>query len=166
MSTERSRPVTVLVVAPHPDDESLGCGGTLLRHLAQGDVVHWLIVTNMSTASGFAADAVERRQVEITQVAQAYGFAGVDNLQLPPAQLDTLPKGELVRAIGAVIAKVAPQIVYVPFRGDAHSDHGIVFDAVAACTKWFRHPSIRRVLSYETLSETDSALQVQATAFA
>lgn len=79
----------VLVVAPHPDDETLGCGGTLLRHVTNGDAVHWLIVTDMRTEHGFSDAQVSQRQAEIQKVAAAYGFTKVHNLGLPPAKLDT-----------------------------------------------------------------------------
>lgn len=156
---------TILVVAPHPDDETLGCGGTLLRHVAKGDQVHWLIATDMRIGHGFPQVAVNRRQAEIQKVAAAYGFSKIYNLGLPPARLDTLPKGNLVEVIGQVIKEVSPTIVYLPFRGDVHTDHAAVFDAVASCTKWFRYPSIRRVLCYETLSETDFSLNPEGMKF-
>lgn len=156
---------TILVVAPHPDDETLGCGGTLLRHVAKGDQVHWLIVTDMRTEHGFPQAGVNRRQAEIQKVAAAYGFSKIYNLGLPPARLDTLPKGNLVEVIGQVIKEVSPTIVYLPFRGDVHTDHAAVFDGVASCTKWFRYPSIRRVLCYETLSETDFSLNPEGMKF-
>jgi N-acetylglucosamine malate deacetylase 1 len=60
-----------------------------------------------------------------------------------------------------VFKEFAPDEVLLPHRGDVHSDHRVVFDAAAACTKWFRYPSVRRVLAYETLSETDFALPPQ-----
>lgn len=148
----------VLVVAPHPDDETLGCGGTLLHHVCRGDEVYWLIVTDMSVNCGFSELQVIERQEEIQRVSQAYGFTGVYNLKLPPAELDGFPKGKLVSLIGKIINEVSPEIVYLPYRNDVHTDHRIVFDAVVSCSKWFRYPSIRRVLCYETLSETDFGL--------
>lgn len=149
---------TILVVAPHPDDETLGCGGTLLRHVAAGDQVHWLIATAMSADQGFSAERIAGREAEIEAAARHYGFAGTHRLGLPTTRLDVLPKGDMVAKVSAVFHAVQPHTVYLPFRGDAHSDHAAVFDACAACTKWFRHPSVRRVRVYETLSETDSAL--------
>ena len=155
----------ILIAAPHPDDETLGCGGTLLRHIANGDEVHWLIVTDMSRESGFSELQVSKRQREIQKVFETYRFAEVHNLKFPPAGLDTLPKGELISAIGQVIKKVMPEIVYLPYRGDVHTDHAVVFDAVVSCTKWFRYPFIRRTLCYETLSETDFGLNPEARGF-
>ena len=156
---------TVLIVAPHPDDETLGCGGAILRHVENGDQVHWLIVTDMNTEYGHAAVAVRQRQMEIQKVLAAYRFSKVHNLGLPPARLDTLPKGDLVQAMARVIKEISPEVVYLPFRGDVHSDHAAVFDAAATCTKWFRYPSIRRVLCYETLSETDFGLNPEGAKF-
>ena len=155
----------VIIVAPHPDDETLGCGGTVLKHVAAGDEVHWLILTDVAEQYGFTPDRVASRTREIQRIAAFYGFAATHNLALSPARLDTLPRGELVAKIAAVFSSVMPHVVYLPFRGDVHSDHGIAFDAVASCTKWFRYPSVQRVLAYETLSETEQGL-IPAAGFA
>lgn len=105
---------TVLVIAPHPDDETLGCGGTLLRHIANGDTVHWLIVTDMQTEYGFSEAQVNRRQTEIRNVAAAFSFSKVYNLGFPPTKLDTLPICDLVSSIGWVIKDIFPTIVISP----------------------------------------------------
>jgi len=149
----------VLVLAPHPDDETLGAGGTLLRAARSGRPVHWLIATKMRAEDGWPADKMQKREAEIKAVAEAYGFAGVHILPFPAARLDTLPTGDLVAAIGKIVREVAPEIILLPHRGDAHSDHAAVHDAGAACAKWFRYPSVRWTLVYETLSETDAAVQ-------
>lgn len=145
----------ILCVAPHPDDETLGCGGTLLRHRADGDDIHWLIVTAMSEELGYSPEQIKTRDKEITVVAEAYGFAKVTQLGLPAARLDTFPLGDIITAVGEAFESIKPETVYLPFPGDAHSDHRVTFDAVSACCKWFRYSSVRRVVAYETLSETD-----------
>ncbi len=145
---------SVIVIAPHPDDETLGCGGTLLRHKAEGDKVHWLIVTGMSSKLGFPEERVKARASEIDKVADSYGFDSVHNLNLPSSGLDQIPLSEIIAAISSVFKVVKPNIIYLPHRGDAHTDHRVVFDAASACTKWFRYRHVNRVLSYETLSET------------
>jgi LmbE family N-acetylglucosaminyl deacetylase len=152
--------VNILVVAPHPDDEILGCGGTLLRRAADGANVGWLIVTGISEQNGSSAEQVSRRDAEIAKVAAAIGFTEVFNLRLPTARLDTLPIAELIDKVSAVFKSFKPEEIFLPHRSDAHSDHRIVFDAAAACTKWFRYPFVRRVLAYETVSETESGLDV------
>ena len=149
----------ILVVAPHADDESLGCGGTILRHISEGDEVHWLLVTGMSESSGFSEKQMKTRQKEITKVHALYGFTDRHELNLPPAALETLAKGEIVSAVSNIIKKVKPEVVYTVYRNDAHSDHEIVFDAVMSSTKSFRYPFVKRVLVYETISETDFGMK-------
>lgn len=144
----------VLVVAPHPDDETLGCGGALLRHADAGDAVHWLIATAMTEAGGFGAGRIRERAAEIEAVAHAYRMTGVHPLGFPTARLDAHPLHELVTAASAVVEKIAPEVVYLPHPGDAHSDHRRAFEMCASALKWFRQPSVREVLGYETLSET------------
>lgn len=148
----------ILVVAPHPDDETLGAGGLLLRARAAGRPIHWLIVTGITTEQGWPAEKVARRETEIDAVAKAFGFAGVHRLDLPSAKLETLPLGEVIGGIGKIVNTVKPEVILVPHRGDAHSDHHVVHAAATACAKWFRYPSVRWTLVYETLSETDAGL--------
>lgn len=156
-----------LVVAPHPDDEVLGCGGTLLRRVAEGGTVGWLIVTSISEAAGWSPERVARRAEEIARVAEGLGIAPehVFPLGFAPSELDRLGAAPLVAAAGAVFRDFAPEEVFVPFPGDAHSDHRLAFEMTSACTKWFRYPSVRRVLAYETPSETDFGIDPRAAAF-
>jgi LmbE family N-acetylglucosaminyl deacetylase len=147
-----------LVVAPHPDDEILGCGGTLLRRKAEGGTLGWLIVTGMTAEAGWPIDRIQQRNDEIKTVAGMIGFDEVFNLGLPPAGLDALPLGDLVSSFSEVFKSFAPEEVFVPHHGDVHSGHRVTFDVVAACAKWFRYPSVRRVLAYETVSETEFGL--------
>lgn len=148
----------VMVVAPHADDETLGCGGTILRHKSRGDEVSWLLVTDVAGVAGFTEEFREKRKKEIDHVAAAYGFNSVHQLMLPATRLDELPIVRLIDGISSVFMEKKPEVVYVPFRGDVHTDHAAVFDAAIACTKWFRYPSIKRILAYETLSETEFGL--------
>ena len=147
----------VLVVSAHPDDEVIGCGGTLLKHAAAGDRLTWLIITNVSTAHGFSAERVASRQAEIEQVAQALGIHETHKLDYPTMSLDSTVLVGMVPRVSEVVQATQPEIIYVMNRSDAHSDHRVTFDAVAACTKSFRYPYIKRVLMYECLSETEFA---------
>ena len=91
---------------------------------------------------------------------------GVDqlyNLRLPTTRLDTLPISDLISSFSEVFKDFKPVEVLTPHKGDIHTDHQIVFKAVASCTKWFRHPSINSVMAYETLSETEFSLEQNKT---
>lgn len=145
----------VLVVAAHPDDEIIGMGGTILKHIAKGDFVYWLIVTNISVKQGYRKDQVLKRQNEIEEVSKKVGFSGVYKLDYPTAQLSSKSLVELIPKISSIIHKIKPQVIYSMNRSDAHSDHRIIFNAVTACTKSFRYPFIHKFIMYETLSETE-----------
>jgi len=147
-----------IVIAPHPDDEVLGAGGTLLRRKAEGATVAWLIVTGITAESGWSEEKIKQRADEIKRITALFGFDSVFELNFPTTQLDQVPMSDLVAAVSNVFKTFEPEEVLVPHPSDVHTDHRMVFDAVASCTKWFRYPSIKRVLAYETLSETDLGL--------
>jgi LmbE family N-acetylglucosaminyl deacetylase len=155
----------VLVVAPHPDDETLGCGGTLLRHRNDGDEIHWMIMTRISESAGYSKESVESRKNEIADVAKTYGFSSIHQAKFETTTLDTIAKRELVEEVSSVMNSVKPEIIYVPYRNDVHSDHKVIFDVVAACTKSFRYPFIRKVRAYETLSETEFGITPESSGF-
>lgn len=155
----------VLVVAPHPDDETLGCGATMLKHLASSDEVHWMVVTEMKSTLGFSGERMIKRQHEIESAVKAYGLTQIHHLGFPVMQLDTVPMSDLVASISTVVEKIKPTILYLPYRGDVHSDHAVVFDAATSCTKHFRYPSVKTVRVYETLSETNFGLNTQDSGF-
>ena len=86
----------IIVVSPHPDDETLGCGGSLLRHLAEGDQIHWLIMSTINQDSGFSKERIEVRSKEITQVANSYNFSSLKQADFTTTQLDKYPKSLLI----------------------------------------------------------------------
>ena len=147
--------MTIAVVAPHPDDEVFGCGGTLLRFRDEGRPIHWIIVTGIQGLSVYSDAVREARTRAIENVAARLKVTAVHQLEFQTARLDTVPMGDLVTSIAGVLRSAPPEQIFMPFPGDAHTDHGVVFRAASACTKWFRFPTVRRVLAYETLSETD-----------
>lgn len=155
----------VLVIAVHPDDETLGCGGTLLKHKSNGDAVHWLILTSIKEENGFAASVVEARRQEIKTVSSMYGFDGVYGLDFPTMQLDAIPFSKLIGSISDVFGEVEPNIVYLPFKWDVHTDHQVAFRVVYSCTKSFRYPSIKKIAMTETLSETEFAISIKEDSF-
>ncbi len=144
----------VLVVAPHPDDEVLGVGGTILHHLAQGDAVH-VVVCTRGEAARFGAEQVDTVQRESRQVHAFLGVTGSHFLDLPAARLDTVPGADLNAALAEVFEKVRPDTVYVPHAGDVHRDHQLVFQAAMVCARPIAAAYPSRILAYETVSETN-----------
>ena len=154
----------ILVIAPHPDDEVLGVGGTTLRHLDQGDEVHVVICTR-GEESRFGADQVATVQKEARDVHAYLGLTGSHFLDLPAAMLDTVPGVYINQAVRSVLGKVKPDTIYVPHVGDVHRDHQLIFQAVMVCCRpvGTGHPT--RILAYETVSETDWYAAPMTTAF-
>ena len=155
----------ILAVAVHPDDETLGCGGALIKHAAIGDRIHSLIVTAM-VPELFSSARIASREQEIIEVADAYGFASVHRLGFPTTRLDTLSDADLIGGFSRVFEEIQPHTVYLPFHADVHSDHRRAFEAAYACTKSFRHAYVKRVLMMEVLSETEFAPALPQASFA
>ena len=145
----------VLVVSPHPDDETLGCGGTLLRHSYEGDRIYWLNITSISERYGWKQDDVEKRKNQILKIKEKYAFKESYNLDFPTTKVDSIPINEIIQKISNVLEKVKAEIVYMPYIYDVHTDHQIIAKAMQSTLKWFRYSHIKKVFMYETLSETD-----------
>ena len=156
----------VLVIAPHPDDETLGCGGTLLKHVAAGDSVSWVIVTKAHEPR-WPAEVIERRERQIEQVSATYGFPKRFRLSFPAGRLDAVPLEDLMDSINEIVIEVRPGWIYTVHAGDVHSDHRAVFDATMSAVKSFNSASkgVSRLLSYETISSTDATPPTPATVF-
>lgn len=156
----------VLCIAPHPDDETLGCGGTLLKHKAQGDEIYWLLITGPKLDDpSIDRERIQYRKNLINTVSEAYHFDGVEYLAQPAALLHTVDLKDLVAKFSEVINRIRPNIIYTMFANDVHSDHRVAFDAVYSCTKSFRYPFIEKIYMMETLSETEFALAIPSNTF-
>ena len=149
--------MNTVIVAPHPDDELLGCGGTLLKRASQGHTLSIIYVTSLSPSSGHSTSQIEQRQSEISATCKQLSVvqSNVHQFDFPPSSLNSTSIPLLIEKISTIFKSFQPNEVFLPFPGDAHSDHKHVFESAIACTKTFRYPSIRDVLVYETLSETN-----------
>ena len=143
-----------LVIAPHPDDEVLGCGGTMARLAAGGAEVHVAIVTRGS-APRFNAAHVKTVEAEARRAHQALGIAQTHFLDFPAAELDRVSHADLNVEMTRLVSGIEPDTLFLPFIGDVHLDHQLVFTSgmVAARPNGPEYPV--RIYAYETLSETN-----------
>lgn len=157
----------ILFIAVHPDDETLGCGGTILKHKSQGDEIYWMIITapTKNHPYGFSDQVIKERNELIRNVAEKYGFNRTIQCGFPTQMLHAVDLRELVVSLDSYINEIKPNIIYTMFRNDVHSDHRVAFDAVYSCTKSFRKPFIERILMLEALSETEFAPAIPSTSF-
>ncbi len=148
----------VVVVAVHPDDETLGCGGTLLKRKSLGDELYCLFVT-------YSLQNESRQREMIEKVSELYGFKKFFWLKIPTTKTDTYSLSEIISKISEVFNEIEPNAVYLPSACDTHHDHGVIFKAAWNCVKSFRYPFVKEVYSMEIPSETDFADNVSTTPF-
>ena len=151
----------ILVVAPHPDDETLGAGGTLLKRKKMGDSIYWLIITHASKENGWGEEYVEKRNKQIDSISEFYGFEGVFNLGYAPSGLTRVNEVELIEKISEIFKLIKPDWLIIPGGFDAHSDHRVTYNCSMAAAKTFRMPFIKRIMEMEILSETDQGFQLE-----
>lgn len=144
----------ILVIAPHPDDEVLGCGATIAKYTKRGDEVYLCIVTKAYTPD-WSEEFLENRPQEIKESNRILGIKKTYFLDFLTVKLDTIPQKELNDSISKVVTEVKPEIVYIPHQGDLSRDHRLVFEAALVVTRPDNNNSVKKLLSYETLSETE-----------
>ncbi|MBA3656723.1 MAG: PIG-L family deacetylase [Gemmatimonadaceae bacterium] len=156
----------VLAISAHPDDETLGAGGTLLSASRDGGEVYWAVVTQPDVES-HGEDIVSRAARQVEDAATAYGCKKHFRLGFPTARLDTVPQHDLMASLKATIEEVRPDTVLVVHGGDVHTDHHAVFTATMSVLKPFHQHSlgVQLIFAYETLSSTEAAPANPARAF-
>lgn len=147
--------MNILIVSPHPDDETLGAGGSLLRWKGEGNALYWLNITGIKPEQGYSEEQIKKRTGQIQKIKQYYNFDGMLDMQLATTKLQQYDSSEIIGKIANYINEIQPEILILPDFNDAHSDHKYVFDWCYACTKVFRHPYIKCVVTMEIPSETD-----------
>ena len=148
---EHVRPKRVLVVAAHPDDEVLGVGGTILKHVESKDEVQVCIVTKAYEPQ-WTKDYISGKLKEQKAVDEVLGIKARHNIDFPTVKLNTIPTIELNQAITDVVDRVKPDLIYTHFENDLNYDHTLIFKACLVAT---RPPKRIKLLSFETLSETE-----------
>jgi LmbE family N-acetylglucosaminyl deacetylase len=152
----------VLCIVAHPDDETLGVGGTLALHAAAGSEVTVLILSEAETEKLDSTPHCSNRRECALRAAKALGLSEVLFEDFPGQRLDTLPFIELIKVVEATIERYRPTVIYTHHRGDANTDHQVVFKATyAACRPMTPFGStVQRLLTFETPSSTDQAPQI------
>lgn len=150
----------ILIIAPHPDDEVLGCGGTIKKYAKQGNEVYLCIVTK-AYIPDWTEDFIKNRRKETERVANVLGIKKVIFLGLPTVKLDTLPQKELNDLLSKTIGKIKPGIVFIPFGADINKDHRLVSESALVALRPKPGFSVKKVFYYEVLSETEWARPAQ-----
>lgn len=152
----------ILVVAAHPDDEILGCGGTIARYTREGHEVFVAILGEGITSRYQRPELADRNLLEDLQqrsreVAHTLGVKDLFQFQLPDNRFDTVPLLDIVKVVEDLIARVSPEIVYTHHGGDLNIDHIQVHRAVLTATRPGPAQSVKEVYAFETPSSTEWA---------
>jgi LmbE family N-acetylglucosaminyl deacetylase len=154
----------VLVIAPHADDEIIGVGGSIAKHIAQNNKVYICIVTK-GTQPIFEDDYVNKIREETIMSHSYIGIEKTFFLDFPAVMLEQIPRHEINDKILTVVSEVEPDIVYIPHFGDMQKDHQIIAEAaMVALRPKYKH-KVKAVYAYETLSETEWNIPHAANAF-
>jgi LmbE family N-acetylglucosaminyl deacetylase len=145
-------PTKLVVIAPHPDDETLGCGGTIARFAGSGTEVSVLVVSGHLPPL-YDPEAFATTHREALAAFKILGVAQSEFLKIPATQVRDVPVAELNGRIDAFLRKQAPDMVMLPFP-DRHVDHRVIFDACVVACRPVHAAAPKIVLAYETLSET------------
>ncbi len=143
----------ILVVAAHPDDEVLGAGGTILKHIKDRDQVNILILSDGETSRGVGNITTRRNQAK--KAAKILGVKKIILEKLPDNKFDSLPLLEIVKKVEKVISEIKPNIIYTHFSDDLNIDHRLTFQAVLTACRPQPGFFVKKILSFEILSSTE-----------
>lgn len=146
----------VLVVAAHTDDEALGCGGTIARHVSEGNKVYAVFLADGVTSRPNASkDELDQRNSAAAKAHKILGIKEAFMLGFPDNRTDSIPLLDIVQKLEEVIDKVKPNIIYTHHSGDLNIDHRIAYQAVLTACRPAPHATVREIYSFEVLSATE-----------
>nr|WP_081593831.1 PIG-L family deacetylase [Pseudomonas chengduensis] len=147
---------TVLVVAAHSDDEALGCGGTIARHVAEGDLVYAVFIADgVSSRLGAGSEELSLRNQAAESARQILGISKSYFLGLPDNRLDSLSLIDVIQPLEKIISEIRPQIIYTHHYGDLNVDHRVTHQAVMTACRPTPGSSVREIYSFQVLSSTE-----------
>lgn len=146
---------TILVVAAHTDDEALGCAGTIARHVAEGDQVHLLFMTDGVSSRDALDDAAKARHKAAQLAAQVLGVSSSTNLNFPDNRMDSVALLDIVKEIETKMQATQPKIIYTHHLGDLNIDHQITHKAVLTACRPQPNFCVKEIYAFEVLSATE-----------
>lgn len=157
--------MNVLVVAAHPDDEVLGCGATIAKHVLAGDEVRVVIIAEGITSRDEERDTVRRKEElerlsrEANHAKEILGTSSLDLNNLPDNRLDSVDLLDIVQTIEMYLEKYRPEVIYTHHASDLNIDHAVVHRAVVTACRPYPGQAVKRLLFFEVPSSTDWQVQ-------
>ena len=149
---------TIICFAAHPDDEVLGLGGTLIKHIKQNDDVHIIIFSLGEESKNSKNIDSERRLGSAKKCSEILGSKSLEVLNYPDQKMDTVPKLEIIQKIENIVNKMRPNIIYTHHEGDINHDHQIISHAVLTALRPMTLLGHKcEVRTFETISSTEQS---------
>jgi len=146
----------ILIIAAHPDDEVLGCGGTIARHVKEGNSVHVLFLSDGVSSRGDSdTKLITERKESAVKACEVLGATIVDFEKFPDNMFDTVPLLDIVRVVESAKKKIKPQIIYTQHGGDLNIDHRIACQAVLTAFRPQPGEEFSEIRAFETNSSTE-----------
>lgn len=145
----------VLVVAAHPDDEVLGCGGMIAKMAQQGHGVYVLILAEGKTSRGEGNKELSKLSKEIKTAHSILGVKKTFESHFPDNQMDSIPLLKIIKEIEKVKNLVKPEIIFTHYKDDLNIDHKITFEAVITASRPIKGETVKKIYSFEILSSTE-----------
>ncbi len=150
----------ILVVAAHPDDEIIGVGGTIARHVSKGDEVTCVILGEGNTSRNNTYTSVQQTYLEMSHnethcACKELGVSNIHRHEFSDNRFDSLSLLDIVKVVEGHIDRIGPEVVYTHFGGDINIDHAVTFRAVMTATRPLPGSTIKSVYAFETLSSTE-----------
>lgn len=154
----------ILILAPHPDDEVLGCGATIKK---MSEACHnlFVLVVTRGSSKFYSDDKILNVRNEALLAHKLLGVKQTFFLDFPAPELDTIPLADISKEISKVITDNKINVLYLPHRGDIHNDHRVAFNAGLVAARPVGDYSVKEIYAYETLSETEWAAPFADDAF-
>mgnify|MGYP006110899751 CR=1 FL=1 len=148
---------SVLVIAAHPDDEAIGCFGTLLKHYKAGDKINIIFLTNGVSSRGINKRNADSRKKNCLKVLKFIGLKSKDIyfLDYPDNMLDTIPLLSIIKDIENIKKKIRPNILYTHFSNDLNVDHRIAYQAAITASRPKNGETVKKIFCFEILSSTE-----------
>ena len=151
----------ILIISAHPDDEVLGCGGSMAKWSRDGNEVHLLIMAEGATSRDKQRDRGHRTEdlsilaQSTNQAAEILGVRSVELLNYPDNRMDSVELLDVVKSVEERIEKLQPAMVVTHHAGDLNIDHRVIHQAVITACRPQPRQTVKRILSFEVPSSTE-----------
>jgi len=147
----------VLILSPHADDEILGCGGYISKYSKLNYQINVVVITNANKGAPeiYPPESIKSLRNEAKKANNLIGTHRLFFENLPAVNLNNYPVYKITNTIDKYLAKIDPEIVFIPSKNDIHDDHKIIFKAAKVSMRPNKKSNLKKILSYEVLSETE-----------